>query len=463
VFFFNINKSGGFGRIGLVLILPFVLLIITYAAYQLFFIADPLINGMENFDYLPADKTVKLDTEGVRSIEISVYQEGKKVDVLKDTPETAEKLYSLQIKPRDMGLTDGRAIVTVKAKAGILKKVQYDIESVIDTVPPVIEVLSAPSTINQGSGGFAVLRAKGEESVFIKLVYKDQSREDKVFRAYAASVAERERPGQNALEAESKLNDTQSRAGERYHCFFPAPFDIVEGSVFYALATDAAGNRSVKALPTRLKMKKFSKSSINIDDQFINTVISSLLNETNITDPAGAFRTVNEEWRLENNERLTEIAENTEPEILWKGRFLQMRNSKVMATYGDRRTYIYKGKPVSKSVHLGYDLASFAQAPVEAANSGIVRFTGDLGIYGKTVIIDHGLGFMSIYGHLSMIAVSEGQEVMRGEIIANSGASGLAGGDHLHFGLLMHGYAVSPLYFWDSHWIRINISDTLEQ
>jgi murein DD-endopeptidase MepM/ murein hydrolase activator NlpD len=462
LFSFNINKSDGFGRIGLILILPFVLLVISYAAYQLFFIADPIINGLEDFDYLSVDKTVKLDIEGVRSIEISLYQEGKKVDLLKDTPETAEKVYSLQIKPRDMGLADGRAIVTVKAKAGMLKKVQYDIESVIDTVPPVIEVVSAPSTINQGSSGFAVLRAKGEESVFIKLVYKDQSREDKAFRAYKAEPAS-DMGGEDPGQSESTLNNSRSSAGDRYYCFFPAPFDIAAGSMFYAEATDTAGNRSVRALPTRLNMKKFSKSTINIDDHFIGMVISPLLNDTNITDPEGAFRKVNEEWRLQSHNRLSGIAENTEPEILWKGRFLQLRNSKVMAAYGDRRTYKYKGKSVSKSVHLGYDLASFAHAPVGAANSGIVRFAGDLSIYGNTVVIDHGLGLMSLYGHLSTITVSEGQEVTKGDIIANTGSSGLAGGDHLHFGLLIHGYEVSPLYFWDSNWIRINISEMFEQ
>lgn len=133
-----------------------------------------------------------------------------------------------------------------------------------------------------------------------------------------------------------------------------------------------------------------------------------------------------------------------------------------MAIYGDRRTYLHNGAPISKSVHLGYDLASVEKAPVEAANNGIVRLAGDLSIYGNTVIIDHGLGFMSLYGHLSAIMVKEGQKVSKGEIIAKSGATGLAGGDHLHFGLLMHGYEVSPLYWWDQHWITVNVTDFMK-
>ncbi len=132
-----------------------------------------------------------------------------------------------------------------------------------------------------------------------------------------------------------------------------------------------------------------------------------------------------------------------------------------MARYGEKRAYHFEGEKISKSVHLGYDLASFANAPVEAANTGTVLFAGDLGIYGNTVIIDHGLGLMSIYGHLSMMMVSDNQPVKKGEIIAKSGATGLAGGDHLHFGILVHGYEVSPLYWWDPKWIDVNITEYL--
>jgi murein DD-endopeptidase MepM/ murein hydrolase activator NlpD len=90
-----------------------------------------------------------------------------------------------------------------------------------------------------------------------------------------------------------------------------------------------------------------------------------------------------------------------------------------------------------------------------------VKFAGDLGIYGNTVIIDHGLGLMSLYGHLSMINVTEGQTIRQGKIIGKSGSTGLAGGDHLHMSILVHGHEVSPLYWWDSKWVKINVVDYL--
>ncbi len=452
--------KNGFSRIGLTLILPFAILVAAYVVYKLFFIPDPVVNGIEAFDYLPLDKTVQLRTENIVSIDISVYQGGKKVELLKDTPEVAEKSYTIQIRPKDLDLKDGRAIIVIKARSGILKKVEYDIKSLIDTVPPDLEVVRSPSIIYQGSAGFAVLRAGDADSVFVEIAGKTRSGEEQTFRVFKA-YAVTDLPSGQVEEPQTAAGSYGKKAVLTYYVFFPAPFNIAKGSFFYAVAEDAAGNRKIKALSTRLIMKRYRTSSININDNFIKTVISPLLNETDISDPEASFRKVNEEWRKESEKRLIEIARKTEPEMLWEGPFLQLKNSKVMAVYGDKRTYYYNKKAISKSAHLGYDLASFAHAPVEAANTGIVRFAGDLGIFGNAVIIDHGLGLMSLYGHLSTIMVREGQAVRKGDIIARTGATGLAGGDHLHFGVLIDGYEVSPLYWWDPRWIKANVTDYL--
>jgi len=133
-----------------------------------------------------------------------------------------------------------------------------------------------------------------------------------------------------------------------------------------------------------------------------------------------------------------------------------------MALYGDRRTYLYDGKPVGESVHMGVDLASTTQAAIEAANIGTVVFAGPLGIYGNAVIIDHGFGLFTLYSHLSSISVKSAQLVSRGSVIGASGLSGLAGGDHLHFGMLVGGQFVNPQEWWDPHWIKDNVMRKME-
>ena len=128
-----------------------------------------------------------------------------------------------------------------------------------------------------------------------------------------------------------------------------------------------------------------------------------------------------------------------------------------MAAFGDRRTYTYDGKVVDQQVHLGVDLASTAQCPIPAANAGRVVFADPLGIHGFTVVLDHGLGLFSMYCHLSQIDVAMSQDVTRGQTLGLSGATGLAGGDHLHFAMLIHGAFVNPVEWWDDHWIRDNV------
>ncbi|MBI5099075.1 MAG: M23 family metallopeptidase [Nitrospirae bacterium] len=436
-------KQNGFSRIGFTLIISFIILIISFFAYQLFFIPTPVLNGVEEFKVLPVSKTITLKGQHIKSIDISIIQGSKKTDLLNDIPETAEKVYVLQIKPKDLALSDGAASVVIRAKAGMFKKLTQDINIIIDTVPPSLEVLKTPEIINQGGAGFAVLRAKNADSVFLKL-------EDKTFPAFRATAVTKTESG----------SFPESGAVD-YYVFFPVPFGVKESAVFHAVAKDIAGNQNVQSLHIPIKTAAYKWSSINIDDAFINTVASSLLNETSISDHEAAFKKVNEELRAKALEKLAAIAKETDSKILWKGAFLQLKNSKVMAIYGEKRTYLYKGKTISHSVHLGYDLASNAHSPVEAANSGIVRFAGDLSIYGNTVIIDHGMGLMSLYGHLSVINISEGQKVSKGDIIGKTGSTGLAGGDHLHFGILIHGYEISPLFWWDPHWIKVNVLDYL--
>ena len=133
-----------------------------------------------------------------------------------------------------------------------------------------------------------------------------------------------------------------------------------------------------------------------------------------------------------------------------------------MAGFADHRSYLYNDEIIDDQNHMGVDLASFANSPIEAANDGVVIFAQNLGIYGLTVVIDHGQGLASLYGHLSSFSVAQGSVVKKGDVIAYSGRTGLANGDHLHFSILVHGIFVNPLEWWDAHWIKNNITRKLD-
>ena len=154
---------------------------------------------------------------------------------------------------------------------------------------------------------------------------------------------------------------------------------------------------------------------------------------------------------------------NTSPTRLWKGPFVQLGNSQVEASFADHRTYLYKGKEIDQQVHLGFDLAVTSAIPVLAANDGKVLAASWLGIYGNCVILDHGMGIASLYGHLSSIDVKVGDLVAKGQTLGRSGMTGLAGGDHLHFTMLVGGRPANPVDWWDPHWIRDRIDRKLEE
>lgn len=144
--------------------------------------------------------------------------------------------------------------------------------------------------------------------------------------------------------------------------------------------------------------------------------------------------------------------------MLWTEAFTQMGNSQVESRFADRRTYFFDDKEIDKQVHLGFDLASVQQAPVHASNAGIVIHADFLGIYGNCVILDHGLGVQSLYAHLSSIGVKVGDSVTKGQELGRTGSTGLAGGDHLHFTMLMQGTPVKPVEWWDQNWLQDRVN-----
>ena len=219
--------------------------------------------------------------------------------------------------------------------------------------------------------------------------------------------------------------------------------------------------------------KSFKRSRIEVDDKFMQRVVPEILAHAPELklDPANAtgagllpaFLRINGDLRRLNAERITELTGSTAPTRLWSGPFVQLGNSQVEAGFADRRTYVYQGKDVDQQVHLGFDLAVTSAVAVVAANAGKVVNASWLGIYGNCVVIDHGMGVASLYGHLSSIDVKVGDSVTRLQTIGRSGMTGLAGGDHLHFTMLVNAHAVNPVEWWDSHWIQDRVERKLSE
>ena len=210
---------------------------------------------------------------------------------------------------------------------------------------------------------------------------------------------------------------------------------------------------------------KYRSAKVQVSDGFIRDKIEPLLTEAGGYggNPQEQFLKVNRDLRRVNEATIRKICRNSVPKKLWNGRFNQLSNSAVQANFADHRSYYYRTEKIDEARHLGYDLAVTRRYPVPAANSGIVSFAGTLGIYGNTVIVDHGFGLCSLYSHLSSIAAAPGDAVRKGTKIGRTGETGLAIGDHLHYGVYIQGVAVLPLEWWDAKWIADNVTGKLSR
>ncbi len=230
------------------------------------------------------------------------------------------------------------------------------------------------------------------------------------------------------------------------------------------VATDKAGNTREMRLAYELKDVRYRKSTLPLSDGFLQNKVAPLLADAAARQGAAkdVFVAVNKGLRKENEDRIAAITRQATPAMQWKDAFAQLSNSKVEANFADLRTYTWNGEPIDTAYHLGYDLSVTKHYPIEAANSGTVVFAGDLGIYGNAVIVDHGLGLFSLYGHLSSIDVKAGDVRTKRQILGKSGETGLAAGDHLHFGMYLDGVAVLPVEWWDQKWIDDNLGPKLD-
>jgi murein DD-endopeptidase MepM/ murein hydrolase activator NlpD len=255
--------------------------------------------------------------------------------------------------------------------------------------------------------------------------------------------------------------------------FFALLYDQPLNTRIQAFARDEAGNESKASFVDNVFEKPFKKSRIVLDDKFIDRVVPEILEhspELKIATPAEgspdmlqAFLKINGELRGINTDQIAALAARTAPTKLWDGAFVQLGNSQVEASFADHRTYFYNGREVDQQVHLGFDLAVTEHVPVHAANSGVVVNAKWLGIYGNCVVIDHGMGVQTLYGHLMSFDVKVGDQVSRGQQIGRTDSTGLAGGDHLHFTQLVGGRMVNPVEWWDPHWIADRIERKLRE
>ena len=403
----------------------------------------PSIKADQDFSMIGKQKKLEItftdQKSGISQISAEIIQDNKGRILAAEnivSRGSKQKTISLTIDTVALKLHDGPAQIKFTATDHSLFKNQTILSQPvkIDTIPPQIYLLNPVNHVNQGGTCFIAYRLT--KPAAITGIY----------------VNDYFTPGYTTM-VDNKPTSL---------VYFAIPNDASKTkTTIKVFVRDIAGNESSIAIPCLIKEKKFRSDKMNLSEAFLQqkmpefqAMVPALQGKT----PTEVFIYVNGQIRNDNFQTIRAICQKTSPQKLWEGTFLRMKGAKPMALFGDKRTYIISNKAIADSVHAGVDLASNAHAAIEAANNGIVVFAGTLGIYGNTVIIDHGQGLFSLYSHMSVINAPLGKSVKKEEVIGQSGISGLAGGDHLHFSIIAGGQFVNPQEWWDPHWINDNIN-----
>jgi murein DD-endopeptidase MepM/ murein hydrolase activator NlpD len=384
--------------------------------------------------------TLKLDAQGgiLKKLAVSAVQAEKTVNVLvKDYPPGSPQAAET-INLAKTGLKEGAFTLQINATSSAPRfganRTTTQVHSfTLENKPPGVAILSVAHNIIQGGAGLVVYTVSKEVEK-TGVVFGDQ-----FFPGYR-------------------------QGGNFYACLFPFPYDMEPGKyVPSVIAVDGAGNERLMSINYHLIAKTFSTDRIDLTDSFLEKIAAEFKNKfPQAGTPLEIFLKANRDQRQQDSKLIYDYGRKTSPVPLWQGTFLRMPNTAPLGGFAQFRTYTYQGKEIDRQTHLGFDLASLVNAAVPAANRGKVVFAGDFGIYGQCIVIDHGLGLQTLYGHLSRIGVKPGDNVEKGQIIGNTGATGMAGGDHLHFEMTISGQPVNPIEWWDSHWIKNNVTGKLE-
>ncbi len=393
------------------------------------------------------------DNYGIKSYKVTLIQGDNSIllDHKEGISGNVKTIHTALQYPKNMVLSAG---IAAKLRIDVVdeslwnlfagNQVHKEVRIVIDKKRPLVNIISKSYAFRKGGSALVIFEAKDEYLSELNIV-SSEGRSFEVFPFmkegfYIALLA-------------NDMRDTNFK--------------------MFINAADKAGNITRAFIPFYYQNRSYRTSKINLSDKFLEGKIEQLFYENN--HDAGTdydkisklekFRFINEDLRIANYRFIAKYTQAKSKEMVQDfniDAFVPLMNSAKVGSFGDHRYYSYKGKRVSESYHMGIDFASVRNDKIRLSNPGEVVFAGYNGIYGNMPIISHGLGLYTIYAHCSNLFVTEGMKLNKGYVIGETGASGLALGDHLHFGILVQGVEVRPAEWLDKAWIKANITNIIK-
>ena len=390
------------------------------------------------------------DDTGIKYYKITFKDGSKNIVLAQKVMESSQKEITLNIEPPklDMFYKGQDTILEVEvvdnSKWNFLEgnKIIEKINVMIDTKKPIANVISNSRYMQRGGSGVVIVKVQDD----------------------------------NLEDAYISFNDTKKFKlipfyKENYYIALIAwPMDISTFSRVNLMVIDKAENKTITKVPFYIQKKIVKQDNIQLTEKFIKNVSANVLEQSFEPVPEDMkeifvySNTVLRDKNIQTIEQsVTKNASIDRVDSFDINAFKRLRGSKTVAGYGDKRHYYLNGEKINEAWHLGIDWASVKKAPVRTSNEGKVIFKNYLGLYGNTIIIDHGMGLSTLYAHTSSQHVEVGENISKHKKIANTGSTGAVFGDHLHFGVLIQGVEVNPIEWMDNNWIKVRITDVIEK
>ena len=449
---FKKNKKS---PVGLLIGLVFVVLIVGVAYLYLspaFEQNKPTVESKTSIYWnLKSKVKIKInDDTGIKYYKITFKDGTKNIVLAQKVMNKSQKEIILDIEPPklDMFYKGQNTVLEIEvvdnSKWNFLEgnKVVKEIDVMIDTKKPIANVIGNSRYIQRGGSGVVVVKVKDENLKDAYISFNDKK--------------------------QFKL--TPFYKEDYYVALIAWPMDISSFNRINLIVTDKAENKTITKVPFYIQKKNFKTDKIKLTEKFIKNVSANVLEQSfepipdNLKDIFVYSNTVLREKNIKTIEQT--VSKNSSIDRIDSfdiNAFKRLRGSKTVATYGEKRHYYLNGEKINEAWHLGIDWASVKKAPVRSSNEGIVIFKNYLGLYGNSIIIDHGMGLSTLYAHTSSQHVDFGEDIGKNKKIASTGSTGAVFGDHLHFGVLIQGVEVNPIEWMDSNWIKLRITNILNK
>jgi len=390
------------------------------------------------------------DDTGIKYYKVTFRDGNKNIILAQKVMESSQKEIVLNIKPPKLDIfykgqnTTLEVEVVDNSKWNFLEgnKIIKEIDVKIDTKKPIANVIANSRYIQRGGSGVVVVKVQDDNLKDAFISFNDME----------------------------KFELTPYYKENYYVALIAWPMSISKFDRVNLVVTDKAKNKTITKVPFYIQKKNFKKTNIKLTDNFIKNVSASVLEQSFEPIPNNLkeiFVYSNTVLRDKNIKTIKQTVSNNlsldRIDSFNLKAFKRLRGSKTVAGYGVRRHYYLNGEKINEAWHLGIDWASVKKAPIKTTNEGIVIYKNYLGLYGNSIIIDHGMGLSTLYAHTSSQHVDVGDDISKNKKIATTGSTGAVFGDHLHFGVLVQGIEVNPIEWMDKHWIKVRITNILNK